>query len=357
MNKYKCVGLDVRQAPTSILDRILIIKSSRALFPVRAALLLAPFVVYLGAPSTTPALQTPQTPLQGPHQPTSDLITLDVVVNGPGESFVRGLNKSDFSVYDNNVLQEITSFSNDDGPLSICFVLDISGPIGGPQHIKSFGKRFGVLSQAAARFVQVSHQSNQYFVIPFNERPHVLVDGVDSNTVLAEIDKLDSLHLKGSTALYDACSFALEKVVRGAHSRKAIILISDGNDSASKTAPSKLERLLKEKAVPLYAMNVQPPTEIEVSGFPEAPLEEWAKMSGGLAFRSKNIKDLVEGLGVIAQELRNRYRLSFKPKTSPGDKKWHKIKVAVTLPAGAPRSLTRVIARSQQGYYAGTSNR
>jgi hypothetical protein len=80
-------------------------------------------------------------------------------------------------------------------------------------------------------------------------------------------------------------------------------------------------------------------------------------MSGGLAFRSKNIKDLVEGLGVIAQELRNRYRLSFKPKSSTGDKKWHKIKVAVTLPSGAPRSLTRVIARSQQGYYAGTSNR
>ncbi|HVG28936.1 MAG TPA: VWA domain-containing protein [Pyrinomonadaceae bacterium] len=274
----------------------------------------------------------------------SDLINLSVTLTDMYGRYVTGLSKEAFSVFDNKEQQEIQFFSDDDAPVSMGVIFDVSG---------SMGKdKLGRAREALRHFVDTSHDSDEYFLIGFNSRAQLLMDRTrDSDAML---DKLTFVESKGNTALYDACYLGIDRVTRGAHPKRALLVISDGQDNNSRYTFNELRRLLKETDVLIYAIGIVErgsPGSLDVGG--QALLEELAAVSGGHAFFPDTAAEMNEIFERIAIELRHQYSIAYRPKNFTNDGKWHKIKVKVAPPRGLPR----LFVRSKEGYYATTNPR
>jgi Ca-activated chloride channel family protein len=152
---------------------------------------------------------------------------------------VSGLNKSAFTIIDENEEQEITFFSDSDAPVSIGIVFDISDSMSGEKIAKA--------RKALERFLNTSHPMDEYFLIAFNSRAQLLLDrSRDGDAVLR---KLTLVEPKSNTALYDACYLGIERVSRGTHQKKAMLIISDGQDNASRYNFNEVRRLMRESDV------------------------------------------------------------------------------------------------------------
>ena len=176
----------------------------------------------------------------------TDLVNLTVTATDTYGRYVSGLNKNAFAIYDEKQQQEITFFSDDDAPVSVGVIFDVSGSMGGDKIRRA--------REALSRFIQTSHNSDEYFLIGFNQRAQLLLDKTrDGNAVL---DKLTFVQTRGQTALYDACYLGVEKVQRGQHPKRALLLISDGQDNNSRYTFTELRKLLKESDVTLYGIGI-----------------------------------------------------------------------------------------------------
>lgn len=288
------------------------------------------------AASPSPKLGTE---LDGPVIFNTDLITLTVTVTDTYGRYVSGLNKNAFTVVEEKQPQEITYFSDDDAPVSVGIIIDVSGSMGG---IKSKRAR-----DALAKFIQTSHNSDEYFLIGFNSQAQLLLDrNRDGNAVL---DKLTFVETRGQTALYDAVYLGVEKVQRGTHPKRALLVISDGQDNSSRFAFGNVRRLLKESDVTLYGIGIlsgiDAGSALGMEG--QGILDELAGVSGGKAFFPRSAAEMDDIFEQIALELRHQYSIGYKPANFNGDGKWRKIKVKVTPARGFPR----LFVRSKEGYY------
>ncbi len=298
------------------------------------------------ATATTNGTSDPQaqkrlgTELDGPVIVNTDLITLTVTVTDTYGRYVSGLSQKAFTILDEKQPQEITFFSDDDSPVSVGVIFDVSGSMSGDK-IKH-------AREALAKFIQTSHNSDEYFLIAFNSRAQLLLDKTrDGNAVL---DKLTFVQTKNNTALYDACYLGVEKVQRGTHPKRALLLISDGQDNNSRYTFNELRRLLKESDVVLYGIGIlsghDAGSALGMEG--QGILDELASVSGGKAFFPRSNVEMDDIFEQIALELRHQYSIGYKPSNFSNDGKWRKIKVKVTPPRGLPR----LFVRSKEGYYA-----
>jgi Ca-activated chloride channel family protein len=274
----------------------------------------------------------------------ANLINLNVTLTDIYGRYVTGLTKDAFTVWDDKDQQEIQFFSDDDAPISMGVIFDVSG---------SMGKdKLGRAREALRHFVDTSHDGDEYFLIGFNSRAQLLMDRTrDSDAML---DKLTFVEAKGNTALYDACYLGIERVTRGAHQKRALLVISDGQDNNSRYTFNELRRLMKETDVLIYAIGIiEPgsPNGLDVGG--RAILDELAAVSGGRAFFPDTAAEMNEIFERIAIELRHQYAIAYRPKNFTNDGRWHKIKVKVTPPRGLPH----LFVRSKEGYYATTNPR
>ena len=275
----------------------------------------------------------------------TDLITLTVTVTDTYGRYVSGLNKNAFSVFDEKQPQEITFFSDDDSPVSVGVIFDVSGSMSGDKIKRA--------RDALSKFIQTSHDSDEYFLIAFNSRAQLLLDRTrDGNAVL---DKLTFVETKNQTALYDACYLGVEKVQRGVHPKRALLLISDGQDNDSRYTFNELRKLLKESDVVLYGIGILSGSDAGSSMGMEGQgvLDELAGVSGGKAFFPRSAAEMDDIFEQIALELRHQYSIGYKPESFTNNGKWHKIKVKVTPPRGLPR----LFVRSKDGYYATSGTR
>jgi Ca-activated chloride channel family protein len=275
----------------------------------------------------------------------TDLITFTVTVTDTYGRYVSGLGKNAFTVLDEKKPQEITFFSDDDAPVSVGVIFDVSGSMSGDKIKRS--------RDALSRFIQTSHNSDEYFLIAFNSRAQLLLDKTrDGNAVL---DKLTFVQTRNNTALYDACYLGVEKVQRGTHPKRALLLISDGQDNNSRYTFNELRRLLKESDVVLYGIGIlggsDAGSQMGMEG--QGILDELASVSGGKAFFPRSNAEMDDIFEQIALELRHQYSIGYKPVNFTNDGRWHKIKVKVTPPRGLPR----LFVRSKEGYYAIPSSR
>ena len=160
---------------------------------------------------------------------------------------------------------------------------------------------------------------------------------------------------RGNTALYDACYLGVEKVQRGAHPKRALLLISDGQDNNSRYTFNELRRLLKESDVVLYGIGILGAA---------MPAARWAWKvrafwMNSRAFRAarhsfpRSPAEMDDIFEQIALELRHQYSIGYKPTNFSNDGRWHKVKVKVTPPRGLPR----LFVRTKEGYYAIPSSR
>jgi Ca-activated chloride channel family protein len=270
----------------------------------------------------------------------TDLITFTVTVTDTYGRYVSGLGKSAFTVLDEKKPQEITFFSDDDAPVSVGVLFDVSGSMSGDKIRRA--------RDALSKFIQTSHNMDEYFLIGFNSRAQLLLDKTrDGNAVL---DKLTFVQTRNNTALYDACYLGVEKVQRGAHPKRALLLISDGQDNNSRYTFNELRRLLKESDVTLYGIGILSGSDAGSSMGMEGQgiLDELASVSGGKAFFPRSNAEMDDIFEQIALELRHQYSIGYKPVNFANDGRWHKIKVKVNPPRGLPR----LFVRSKEGYYA-----
>lgn len=287
-------------------------------------------------PSPPPKQDDPDRPITV----KTDLVTLTLTVTDLYGRYVSGLSKNAFTVFDNNQEQEITFFSDADAPVSIGILFDVSGSMSGEKISKA--------RKALERFIGTSHPSDEYFLIAFNNRAQLLLDRTrDGESVL---QKLTLVEPRQNTALYDAVYLGTEKVTRGSHQKKAMLIISDGQDNSSRYNFGEVRRLLKESDVVTYGVGIMDGRDagsmIGMQG--QAFLDELTSVTGGKSFYPQTDVEMDEIFERIALELRHQYSVGYTPKDFEPDGKWHKTKVKVKPPRGLPR----LTVRSRDGYYA-----
>jgi Ca-activated chloride channel homolog len=270
----------------------------------------------------------------------TDLVTLTLTVQDMYGRYVSGLNKNSFQITDNGEPQEITYFSDSDAPVSVGILFDISGSMSKDKIVKA--------RNALSRFILTSHPSDEYFLIAFNSRAQLLLDrSRDGDAVL---QKLQLVKPKDNTALYDAVYLGVERVTRGAHQKRALLVISDGQDNASRYNFGEVRRLMKEADVVTYAVGIQggrdATSAVGLQG--QAFLDEIAAVSGGKSFYPQSDVEMDEIFERISIELRHQYAVGYTPKDFRPDGKWRRIKTKVKPMRGMPR----LTVRSREGYYA-----
>jgi Ca-activated chloride channel family protein len=279
---------------------------------------------------------------QGDNQETIkinvDLVVLHATVQNRKGIPVSGLGKEDFQVYEDGVLQEIESFSHEDIPVTIGIVIDNSGSMR--------PKRTEVIAAALA-FARASNAKDQFFVINFNE--HVSF-GLPANTPFtderAQLEfALSRVAPNGLTALYDAVAAALDHLKKGNRDKRALIVISDGADNASRhNNLARIMALAMQSEVIIYTIGLydrdNPDRNI-------GSLKQFAKATGGEAFLPESVKDVVPICERIARDIRNQYTITYVPKDIKYDGKYRVIQVK----AGAP-GRGRLMVRARAGYYA-----
>ena len=285
---------------------------------------------------------TPETPddSSGPVRIKTDLVTLTLTVTDLYGRYVSGLQKNAFTINDNNQDQEITFFSDSDAPVSVGILFDVSGSMNGDKIIKA--------RKALSRFIATSHPSDEYFLIAFSSRAQLLLDRTrDGEAVL---DKLTLVRPHDNTALYDAVYLGIERVTRGSHNKRALLIISDGQDNSSRYNFGEVRRLLKESDVVAYSVGIvdkgESASALGMQG--QAFLDEISSVTGGKSFYPQTDVEMDEIFERIALELRHQYSIGYIPKDFQPDGKWRKIKVKVKPPRGLPR----LNVRGREGYYA-----
>ncbi len=294
----------------------------------------------VGANAQTPQSTPPDVDITKPIPIRTDLVTLTLTVTDLYGRYVSGLSKSAFTIIDNNQPQEITFFSDSDAPVSIGILFDVSGSMSGDKIRRA--------RNALKKFVASSHPMDEYFLIAFNSRAQLLLDRTrDGDAVL---EKLTLVQPRQNTALYDAVYLGVERVTRGSHQKRALLIISDGQDNSSRYNFGEVRRLMKESDVVTYAVGILDSGDVgsTVGMQGQAFLDELTSVTGGKAFYPTSNVEMDEIFERIALELRNQYSVGYTPTDFQPDGKWRRVRVRVK----PPRGLTRLTVRSRDGYYA-----
>jgi len=266
---------------------------------------------------------------------STELVSLRVSVMDKQGHCVAGLEQGSFAVYEDGVRQEISLFSDQDAPAAVGIVLDVSGSMTDEKIMRA--------RQALARFIQTSHEEDEYFLIGFNEHPQLLLERVRGSEAM--LARISGIKPQGSSALYDAVAFGLEQVMQSRLPKRALIVISDGEDNRSRLGFGQVRRLLREANVTVYTVLIGPLLPRSNGG---VVMDYLATASGGKSYFPSNGEKMSEAFEQIALELRRQYSIGYVPSSFVADGKWRRIKVSVTPPCESQG----LVVRSRAGYYA-----
>lgn len=274
-----------------------------------------------------------------------DLVMVYTSVFDKEGRFVSGLKKEDFNVYEDGDKQEITSFSQIDLPVTIGIILDLSGSMEG---------KMEQVNRAARAFVQASNPNDQIFLVGFNDEVDLLrgfTSDVDEIT-----DALENSVTMGGTVLYDAIYLGVEEAHRGAKSKKAIIVITDGEDKDSVYSLNELVTFIQSSDVQVYNVGFIDETSSKslFSGWFKTDeekardaLKRISEESGGKAYFPEEISEIHGIVAEIAAELRNQYSIGYFSSNEKRDGSWRRIVVKVDK-----NSVKNPQIRHRRGYFA-----
>ena len=265
-----------------------------------------------------------------------DVVTVTAtVVDGEGRP-VPGLPREAFEVYEDGERQTITQFTNERVPIGLGVLLDASDSM--------FGQRIVDARAAVERLLfDLLNPSDEFFVMAFNHYPHLLTRWTtapdDVRTALAE------LRPSGGTAIYDAVLGSLPMIGKRSRQRAALVVISDGADTASDASVSDVRTSLVRSDAFVYAIAIDSPKRHAINTrVNESALSEITNQSGGHTEVVHDMDGLRAATARIAEELNSQYVLGYSsPRATDG--KYHSIRVRVTKPG------YRVRARN--GYVGG----
>ncbi|MFQ5817502.1 MAG: VWA domain-containing protein [Terriglobia bacterium] len=313
----------------------------------RYALIGALLLAAIGRASSVPVRSQSGEQSPDPRPPFRvdvDLVLVTVTVTDPFNRLVTGLESQHFKILEDKQPQEILYFSNEDAPISLGVIFDISGSMGQAGKLER-------ARQATVQFFKTANPSDEFFVITFSDDPELLVDFTSS---VEEVqNRLFYRRAGGRTAMLDALYLGLTAMKAANNPKKALLLVSDGGDNHSRYNAKDVKAFVREADVQIYAIGIFDPI-----GSRDAPelvwgptlLSDMAKITGGRMFpvEIQNLSELSDIAAKISLELRNQYVLGYRPTNRERDGTWRKIKVNLNAPRGLPR--LQVYARS--GYYA-----
>jgi Ca-activated chloride channel family protein len=272
----------------------------------------------------------------------TDLVLIPVTVTDTLNRFVLGLQKQDFQLFEDDVEQSLTLFSDEDTPLSVGVLFDESG---------SMSDKLRTSRDAAAQLLNNLDKADEAFLVEFADLAKVSIGFTGHAQEIQTA--LKNAQAGGLTAMLDAIDTGLLEMKKARNSRKAIVIVSDGGDNRSHYTAAQIESLVREADVQIYAMGVFEPvvsfglTPEEISG--PRLLSEISTQTGGRAFAAALPGDLPGVANRIAVELRNQYVLGYYPKNKTRDGKYRKVRVQVSQAPGLGSPLK---IHWRLGYYA-----
>jgi Ca-activated chloride channel family protein len=282
-----------------------------------------------------------------PDEPQNSIVTLHARVNEVNVlfiatdkhgKFVRDLNQADFSILDDHKPpQAILNFRREtDLPLHMGLLIDVSG---------SVDSRFDFEQNAATSFLQhtVRPSFDKAFVMAFNSHSQLAQDFTDNTALLSK--GVHSLHNGGGTALYDAVYRACKDKLLKDHPdrpvRKAIIIVSDGEDNQSEVTKAQAIEMAQRAEVIIYAISTDD-SGLVMRG--DKVLEQLAEATGGRAFFPFKMKDITHSFAAIEDELRSQYIVSYKPADFDADGRYRTIEIS--------SNKKDLQVRARKGYFA-----
>src|SRR5215510_75769 len=272
-----------------------------------------------------------------------DLVLVNATVTDSLNRYVSGLESEHFQIWEDKIEQKIAYFSSEDVALSLGMIFDVSG---------SMKDKISTARDAAVTFLKTGNPEDEYFLVEFANRPEVASD------FTTDISKLQSKIIftpaKGMTAMYDAVYVGLEKLKTGTNPKKALLLITDGEDNRSRYTFQNVKDFVKEQDVQIYAIGITDEWHSQLSAgrTGRAMLEELADLTGGRAFFPDSVYELEDICTKIAIELKNQYVIGYHSTNGAKDGKWRKLRVKVNPPKG----IQHLNVRAKQGYYAPTTD-
>jgi len=238
-------------------------------------------------------------------------VTVTVLDNG---HFVRGLPREAFRVFEDDVRRPLTFFAADQTPLELVVALDVSS---------SMRKVIGQVKANTSRFLAALPAGPQMTLIAFNDEARVIADA--SMPLETQLEAIEPLSPYGMTSLYDVMLACFDSVGRRV-GRRAIVMFSDGEDTASHSSCDAVGRRAETSDAVLYILGhgeaLKSPDLKELC-------ERLAEKSGGRAFFPRKPDDLVGAFDAILDELSAQYLLAYSPTPHAPDGKWHSIRVEV----------------------------
>jgi Ca-activated chloride channel family protein len=268
-----------------------------------------------------------------------DLVLVPVTVTDSVGRLVLGLQKQDFSLRDNQASQPIQRFAEEDGPISVGLLIDVSS---------SMTNKFVTERAAIESYFSNANPQDDYFVVTFADTPHLITGSTQS---MDEIQtRLQASVPEGQTALLDAVYMAVARMRHARYQRRALVIITDGGDNHSRYGMKEVKNLLREANVEVYAMGIF--DSMIMRSFEEFMGKRWlgelTDVTGGHVVPVSRLDKLPQAAAQLSREMRMQYILGYKPPPPGAERQWHKIHVAVKSPASA----AGIHAYYKQGYLA-----
>ena len=266
-----------------------------------------------------------------------DLVQVTATVRDSAGRLVGDLGRDDFEILEDGRPQPITQFDRGRVPVSLGVVLDISESM--------YGRRIEDAQFALQRFlVDLLEPTDEAFLIVFNHDPHLEASWTLGPQRLR--GRLDNVRPYGATAIYDALDMALPLFASRSHARAALVLISDGSDTASDATPTDVRRAIRRSDAFVYAVGIDATERRPINDRVNARvLREITDESGGYTEIIHDSPDLGPATERIAEELNHQYTLGYTPTRAP-DGRSHRIEVRV--------GLVGYDVRARRGYVATT---
>ncbi len=254
-----------------------------------------------------------------------NLVLVPVKVTDSLHRPVLDLPQNSFEVYEGNNRQLIRYFYQEDSPISVALVLDVSG---------SMGQRIDLLREAVNQFFYNANPNDDYTVVTVSDRPEILLRGTSSIDDIQAA--LATVKPAGWTALLDSVRLAAMSLQHAKYQRRVVLVVSDGLDNVSRWNLKKTAAYVEEADVDLYSIGVMDPVTPFFSIFEEKInkklLTKLSDVTGGRTVVAENLSSLPDLAAQISQEMRSTYILGYRPSDGAHDKRWRKIQVKITRP-------------------------
>ncbi len=295
---------------------------------IAALLVLLPLTGYAQAAKSLPP--PPDAPA---ISVTAELVVLPVRVLDKDGVFVSGLRAGNFRIYENGRLQTINLFQQEDAPVTVGLIVD---------HSRSMSPKLKGVAAAVISFAHSSNPQDEMFVVDFND--NVSLESLGGKPFTHDAGELAqavaAVSARGQTALYDAVYAGINHLQLAHRDKKALIVVSDGGDDASKHTLTDVLALARRSQTVIYSIGLVGGGASEEED-PKV-LRRLCDETGGVAIFPEAAESVSEVSTRIAQDLREQYTLGFAPESADSRDSYRKIQVKVSAPGhGKLRVQTR----------------